>query len=109
MDAKNYGPISITCAFSKIFEKKLHAQITERLDKFQIMTPFQFGFRKNISTQDALVYVTALRILVGLAGAVRRQIGNTVLCGCNRRPLEKITAFKVLSVWCSTEQGKLFL
>ena len=22
------------------------------------MTPFQFGFRKNISTQDALVYVT---------------------------------------------------
>ena len=22
------------------------------------MTPFQFGFRKNISTQDGLVYVT---------------------------------------------------
>ena len=58
MDAKNYRPISITCAFSKIFEKILHAQITEHLDKFQIMTPFQFGFRKNISTQDALVYVT---------------------------------------------------
>ena len=53
MDAKNYRPISITCAFSKIFEKILHAQITEHLDKFQIMTPFQFGFRKNISTQDA--------------------------------------------------------
>ena len=53
--------------------------------------------------------VTALRILVGLARAVRRQIGNTVLGGCNRRPLEKITAFKVLSVWCSTKQGKLFL
>ena len=58
MDAKNYRPISITCAFSEIFEKILHAQITEHLDKFQIMTPFQFGFRKNISTQDALVYVT---------------------------------------------------
>ena len=53
--------------------------------------------------------MTALRVLVGLARAVRRQIGNTVLGGCNRRPLEKITAFKVLSVWCSTEQGKLFL
>ena len=52
---KNYWPISITCAFSKIFEKILHAQITEH---FQIMTQFQFGFRKNISTQDALVYVT---------------------------------------------------
>ena len=58
MDAKNYRPISITCAFSKIFEKIFNAQITEHLDKFQIMTPFQFGFRKNISKQDALVYVT---------------------------------------------------
>ena len=58
MDAKNYRPISITCAFSKIFEKILHAQITEHLDNFQIMTTFQFGFRKNISAQDALVYVT---------------------------------------------------
>ena len=38
--------------------------------------------------------MTALRILVGLARAVRRQIRNTGLGGCNRRPLEKITAFK---------------
>ena len=59
-NAKNYRPISTTCAFSKIFEKILPAQITEHLDKFQIMTPFQFGFRKNISTQDALVYVTEI-------------------------------------------------
>ena len=42
-------------------------------------------------------------------GIYRRQIGNTVLGGCNRRPLEKNTAFKVLPVWCSTKQGKLFL
>ena len=33
-------------------------------------------------------------ILVDLARAVRRQIGNTVLGGCNRRSLEKNTAFK---------------
>ena len=38
--------------------------------------------------------MTALKILVGLARAVRRQIGNTGVGGCNRRPLEKITAFK---------------
>ena len=44
--------------FFRIFEKNLHAKKTEHLDKLQIMTPFQFGFRKNISTQDALVYVT---------------------------------------------------
>ena len=38
--------------------------------------------------------VITLRILVGLARAIRRQIGITGLGGCNRRPLEKITAFK---------------
>ena len=35
----------------------------------------------------------ALRVFVGLARAIRRQIGNTGLGGCNRRPHEKITAF----------------
>ena len=36
--------------------------------------------------------MTALRIVVGLARAVRRQIGNTVLGGCNRR-LESFVCF----------------
>ena len=36
----------------------------------------------------------ALRILAGLARAIPRQIVNKGLGGCNRRPLEKITAFK---------------
>ena len=38
--------------------------------------------------------VIALTILVGLAGVIRRRIVNTGLGGCNRRPLEKITALK---------------
>ena len=38
--------------------------------------------------------VIALRILVGLARAIRRQIGNTGLGGCKRHPLENKIAFK---------------
>ena len=38
--------------------------------------------------------IIALRILVGLARGNRRQIGNTGIGWCNRRPLEKITPFK---------------
>ena len=38
--------------------------------------------------------VVGLRILVGLDRAIRRQIGNTGLGGCTRRPLENITTFK---------------
>ena len=34
------------------------------------------------------------RSSLGSSEAVRRQIGYTRLGGCNRRPLEKITAFK---------------
>ena len=75
MDAKNYRPISITCAFFKIFEKILHAQITEHLDKFQIMTPFHFRFqKKNISIQDALVCVTE---------SIRNQIDSKKNCTCS--------------------------
>ena len=48
----------------------------------------------GLKSKTFLRKVTALRILVGLARAVRRQIGNTRLGGCNRRPLEKIIAFK---------------
>ena len=38
--------------------------------------------------------VVAVRVLIGLAWAIRRQIGNKDFCGCNSRPLEKNTAFK---------------
>ena len=35
-----------------------------------------------------------MRVVVGLARTIRRQIGNKGLGGCNRRPLEKTTAVK---------------
>ena len=38
--------------------------------------------------------MVGLRVLVGLARAIRRQIVSTELCGCNSRPLKKKTAFK---------------
>ena len=38
--------------------------------------------------------VVVLRVLVGLVRAIRRQMGNTELGGCNIRPLEKKSAFK---------------
>ena len=38
--------------------------------------------------------MAAFTVLVGLARAIRRQIGNTELGGGNSHPLEKNTAFK---------------
>ena len=60
----------------------------------------------RIEIQIELRRVIALRILVGLARAVRRQIGNTGLGGCNRCPLEKITAFK-FCLFGAAQAGKV--
>ena len=54
----NYRPISLTPALSKVFEKLLKEQIEEYLHKANIYNKTQFGFQKNYSTIDALVYLT---------------------------------------------------
>ena len=49
----NYRPISILTTISKIFEKFLCEQILY-LEKKNILTKYQFGFRKKISTDVAI-------------------------------------------------------
>lgn len=51
----NYRPISILPVFSKVIEKLLHKRIVSFLTKHHIMTPFQFGFTKQRSTETALL------------------------------------------------------
>lgn len=57
-DPINYRPIALTSIVSKIIERLLVMQINEYLDKHSLLSPFQFGFRKKFSTNDALLYVT---------------------------------------------------
>ena len=47
-------PISLLPAFSKIFEKILETKMNKFLDKNKIITPSQFGFRTNSSTELAI-------------------------------------------------------
>ena len=53
-----YRPISITSALSKVLEILIKDQIEEHLSKYNLLSKTQFGFRKNFSTVDALVYLT---------------------------------------------------
>ena len=57
-EPNNYRPISITSALSKIFEKVIRNQMVEYLEKYNIISPIQFGFRAKFSTTDALLYAT---------------------------------------------------
>lgn len=49
----NYRPISILSSFSKIFERAIHNQLTDYLMENKLLHPYQYGFRKNHSTELA--------------------------------------------------------
>ena len=53
-DPNNYRPISILPALSKIVEKVLSTQTRNYLESEDMITKFQFGFRKGKSTSDVL-------------------------------------------------------
>lgn len=52
----NYRPISILPIFSKVVEKLIHKRMTAFMTIHTIMTPCQFGFIKNRSTESALLF-----------------------------------------------------
>jgi len=51
----NYRPISVLNSFSKIYEKVFLNRLNVHLSKLNILQDAQFGFRKNRSTQLALL------------------------------------------------------
>ena len=54
---KNYRPISILNTINKIFEKILHSRLSKYLEDFSLLYKYQFGFRKNHSTELALIEI----------------------------------------------------
>lgn len=62
----NYRPISLISNFSKIFEKCLKTRLNDFLSKNKIISNKQFGFRQNMSTDNATMEL----------------IGN-IICGLN--------------------------
>ena len=52
-DQNNYSPISLLSVFNRIFEKlKI---LKSFIDKYVILSKYQYGFRENWSTQHALI------------------------------------------------------
>ena len=54
----NYRPISVLPVASKILERAVQIQLLQHLDKSSQLSPFQCGFRKNHSSQDAVTCFT---------------------------------------------------
>ena len=77
-DPNNYRPISILSPFSKVLEKIVHDQMLLFLEKHKILFPYQFGFRKGYSTEQAILEITdniktAIDILEMLCGVPQRS------------------------------------
>lgn len=60
-DVSNYRPISVLPSISKVLEKIINKRLLGYLDKYNIISKHQYGFRQGVSTEDA---VTALSNLI---------------------------------------------
>lgn len=54
----NYRPISLISSISKLMEKLMHSRLNKFLENHDILTKFQYGFRKNVSTEFAILDLT---------------------------------------------------
>ena len=70
---ENYRPISLLPNISKIFERVVYSHLDNFLNMSEIIYKFQFGFRKNYSTNHAL-----LSIIEQIRGALDK---NMFTCG----------------------------
>jgi hypothetical protein len=59
-DANSYRPIAVLTSISKIIEKLLNSRIVSYLTKYNILSSSQYGFRRGISTQDAITELTSI-------------------------------------------------
>ena len=57
-DLNNYGPISVLCTISKVFEKIVHDQVVNYLVEQKILVQNQYAYRKLHSTITSLIKCT---------------------------------------------------
>ena len=76
---KNYHPVSISVV-SKVFEKLVNNRIVDQLEKFSLLSDFQYGFRSSRWTADLLTVVSEIIAMAfnrsGATLAVALDISN---------------------------------
>ena len=65
--AKNCLPVSLLSVVGKVFEKRVNNKIVDHLEKYDLCSNFQYGFRSSRSTADFLKVVSN-RIAGALSG-----------------------------------------
>ena len=66
-DPTNWRPLTQTPIFAKIFEKLIHSRILSYFNEQDVLTAYQYGFRPERSTQEAIFFsLPSLLILVSI-------------------------------------------
>ena len=55
---ENYRPISVLTCFSKLLEKVMYKRLISYIEKQNILSKHQYGFRKDRSTEHAIIELT---------------------------------------------------
>ena len=58
LEVGNYRPISFLSTINKLLEKIVHVRTYSFLEKYKCLYKYQFGFRKQHSTNHALIEIT---------------------------------------------------
>lgn len=58
----NYRPISVISVMAKILEKLINVRLINFFSKYNTLSTSQFGFRQNLSTEDAIIALTSLTV-----------------------------------------------
>ena len=56
--AKNYRPVSLLSVVSKVFEKLVNNRIVDHLEKCDLFSDFQYGFRSSRPTANLMTVVS---------------------------------------------------
>ena len=125
----NYRPISLLPVLSKILEKVINHQITEKLNELHLIDDDQYGFRPGHSTEDAVLkfidhiekaklshkYVISIHIDVSKAfDSCNHDIIKQKLkkIGLNLNSLNLMTSYlqdRVQEVWIESDCGGNFV
>ena len=125
----NYRPISLLPVLSKIVEKVLNKQITNKLDEYHLIDDNQYGFRTEHSTEDAVVkfvdqierllpnnkFVISIHIDVSKAfDSCNHEIMSKKLkkIGLSKVALDLMNSYmkdRVQEIWIETECGGRFV
>lgn len=73
IDPSNFRPISTLSALTQVFEKRVHKQVINYIEKYDILFQSQFGFRKGHSTAQAVSEI---------ADSLRNAIDSNLYTSC---------------------------